>query len=109
MRNTFKRYERIKKNDDFTIVFKQGKKYSSEKVAFFVLKNNLGFSRLGVAFVKDIKFAVRRNYLKRIAREIFRNNKNLFKQSYDVVVLFKHELSYKELKDFFYMVFKSEK
>lgn len=50
---------------------------------------------------KKIGSAVQRNYLKRIAREVFRTHKCFLNASYDIVLMYKSNVTYKQvLNDF---------
>ena len=63
---------RITRRDEFSRMFEQGRKRSDGLVTLFVLPNELGFARLGVAVATRHGNAVRRNRVKRLAREAFR-------------------------------------
>ncbi len=105
----FTRYHRISKNIEFDIIFKKGKKVRNDKISIFLTNNNCKFSRLGIAISKHVKKAVARNYLKRIAREVFRKNKHLLVDGSDIIILFKAVIKYKELEDFFVKIFPNAK
>jgi len=49
--------------------------------------NRKGYRRLGLSVGRKIGPAVRRNRAKRILREIFRRNKDLFPEGYDFVFI----------------------
>ncbi len=98
---TFRRVERIKKDSDFTEILRKGKKFKTEEVVIFILQNQLPYSRLGISISKQLKGAVVRNKLKRLAREVFRKNKSALKGSYDIVVLFRDSIGYKKLENYF--------
>ena len=55
----------------------------------FLLPNQRGVGRLGIAATKKIGGAVQRNRAKRLIREVFRRNK--IAQGFDVVVIPKRE------------------
>lgn len=99
--NKFSKNERIKDNNIFAKILNQGNKYTSQKTIVFFLKNNLPYSRLGVSVSRQLKKAVVRNKLKRIAREVFRTNKDKLKDNFDIVILLRNYIKYQELKDFF--------
>lgn len=60
-----------------------------------------GLRRLGITVTKKVAGAVGRNRVKRVVREVFRRNRDLFPERCDVVVIGKsgaHELGYEEAK-----------
>jgi len=56
----------------------------------FVLANNLGVGRLGIAATKKLGGSVQRNRAKRLIREVFRHNN--IAPGFDVVVVPKREM-----------------
>jgi ribonuclease P protein component len=50
------------------------------------MQNGWGVTRLGIAISKRIGNAVQRNRFKRLIRETFRLNKELFPMGYDIVI-----------------------
>jgi ribonuclease P protein component len=56
----------------------------------FILPNQQGLGRLGIAATRKLGGAVQRNRAKRLIREVFRRNK--IAQGFDVVVIPKREL-----------------
>jgi len=80
---------KIRKSSEFKEVFERGNRLNTENFTVIYNRNSLGFPRLGlVVGKKSSKSAVGRNRIKRIFREVFRRNKNLF-DSFDVVFLTK--------------------
>lgn len=58
----------------------------SENIMIFALPNHLGMRRLVVNVSGKVGKAVVRNRIKRVYREIFRKNKEIFPQSYDIII-----------------------
>jgi ribonuclease P protein component len=54
--------------------------------------NSNGVKRLGITVTKKTGNAVFRNRMKRLIREFFRRNKDLFPAGYDVVVMAKKSI-----------------
>jgi len=80
---------KIRKSSEFKEIFERGNRLNTENFTVIYNRNSLGFPRLGlVVGKKSSKSAVGRNRIKRIFREVFRRNKNLF-DSFDVVFLTK--------------------
>jgi len=80
--------ERLKKDKEFQIVFKEGKKLWINSILLVIYKpNNLGYRRLGIVVSKKIKKATQRNKIKRWIRELFRRNKNWFPENCDIIIV----------------------
>ena len=82
----FTKQNHLKNRKDFERVYTEGKQINSKYFVCFVLKNNTSSSRLGLTVSKKIGMAVIRNRVKRILREIFRLNKNIFKEPVDIII-----------------------
>jgi len=86
----FTRAERIRRRGEFQRVYRHGLKLQGRYATVFMLPNNLGCGRLGIAATKRLGGSVRRNRAKRLIREVFRQNK--LAPGFDVVVVPKREL-----------------
>ena len=103
---------RLRKNREFNVVYKEGKIYSSR---FFVLRclqrKTPGSTRIGIAPSRKINKAVQRNKIKRRVREMFSQQKCHIKEGMDLVINIKAEAltaSFNDLKkDFEYLLQKS--
>jgi ribonuclease P protein component len=82
--------ERIRRRADFKQVYGQGARIHGRYSTIFVLPNNTGAGRLGIAATKKLGDAVRRNRAKRLVREVFRRNK--IAPGLDIVVVPRREL-----------------
>src|SRR5438874_7599383 len=87
---TFRPAERIRRRAEFQEVYSRGIKAHSRYATVFLLPNELGVGRLGIAATRKLGDAVRRNRAKRLIREVFRRNK--IASGFDVVVVPKREL-----------------
>ena len=81
----YKKIERLRVSYQFKRVYDKGRRYNSPLFTFFVIKNNEPVSRLGVTVTRKVGNSVERNRCKRILREIFRQNKKLLIDHYDLV------------------------
>jgi len=80
--------------NEYVRVLKQGARISSQNFSLAILKNGLGFPRMGQTVAKKaVSQAVSRNKIKRYFREVFRLNKDRF-GSNDVVFIAKKDVSH---------------
>jgi len=71
--SSFSRRQRLIESTEFTRVFRNGRRSADGFFTVLYLPNSLGYPRLGLAVAKkNVRHAVRRNRLKRLARESFR-------------------------------------
>ena len=69
----FTKKAKLIKTDEFSSVFNFRKRISAKFLALHYQPNVIGYPRLGLVVGKKIaKFAVHRNYMRRILREFFR-------------------------------------
>ncbi|UCC41459.1 MAG: ribonuclease P protein component [Candidatus Aminicenantes bacterium] len=92
MNETFGPHERIRKRNDFLFLYRKGKRYRGIYFNLIYFSNNLSFSRLAVVVSKKIGNAVKRNKIKRWMRSLFRRNKDLLKDSFDIIIIVKKEI-----------------
>jgi len=83
---SFTRAEKLLKGKDFISARKEGKKVTGRNLVVFFKKNNLGIRRLGLAVSSKVGGAVKRSRIKRLLREFFRLNKELFPSSTDIFI-----------------------
>jgi ribonuclease P protein component len=84
---SFARERRLKNPADYQKLFRAPCRSNDEIFLVIARKNGLDYARLGLAISKkQVKQAVERNRLKRLARESFRRNQQIL-QGLDVVVM----------------------
>jgi ribonuclease P protein component len=81
----FRPTERIRRRAEFQGVYERGVRLRGRYSTAFILRNEQGVGRLGIAATKKLGGAVRRNRAKRLIREVFRRNK--IAAGFDVVVI----------------------
>lgn len=95
-----KKTEMLKKNYEFKNVLSKGTYYSGKNIEAFVKKNNKKENEknnfLGIAVSVKIAKAVKRNYIKRLIRENYKNIENKVKPGYSIVFLWKKKIEIKE-------------
>ncbi len=62
--------------------------------------NNFTCNRLGISIPRKVGKAVRRNRIKRIVREVFRNNREQFPLHADIVITVRPDFSVDSARDF---------
>lgn len=92
---------KIKTSRHFRNILTKGTKTHSENFILYTKPNSLGFPRLGVSVGKKASAnSVRRNRMKRLLREVFRQNKPAF-SSNDIVFVIKNDVSDKKFSELY--------
>lgn len=86
-----KRYEMVKKHEDFNTIINKGKKISNKYMLIFFLEKDFAKPNFGIAVGKKIGNAVMRNKMKRIFRNLVDNNRLLFKNYHNYIIMIKKE------------------
>lgn len=84
-----KKTRMLKKNYEFKKVLSKGKYYSGKYIEAFILNNNKDYNLLGLAISTKIAKAIRRNLIKRLLRENYKNYENNIKSGKSIVFLWK--------------------
>jgi ribonuclease P protein component len=85
----FRRGDRLKKRYEFRQAQLSGRRIHTPHFLIVVQPNALQNTRLGITVTKKVGTAVQRNRVKRVVREVFRRNRQLFPASHDVVFIAK--------------------
>jgi ribonuclease P protein component len=98
---TYPRSERLRRRPDFLRVQRDGARVHTPHYVVVVLPRTEGdgVRRLGITVTKKVANAVGRNRVKRVVREVYRKNRDLFPEGCDIVVMAKSgapELGYHE-------------
>ncbi len=73
----FPKQAKLVKTDDFSSVFNLRKRIANQYLVLRYCPNGLNHARLGLIVAKKTaKFAVQRNYMRRVLRELFRLNQH---------------------------------
>ncbi len=97
-----KKYETVKEHKDFEYIIHNCPFKKSKNFIIYNKDNDLAYSRFGIAVSKKLGNAVIRNRAKRVMRELIHNNKKLFSNSKDYIIIIKKGLideSFSNLND----------
>ena len=96
----FQRVDRLKERYEFKRAQLSGRRIHTPHFLIVVLPNAVQNTRLGITVTKKVGTAVQRNRIKRVVREVFRRNRQLFPASHDLVFIAKRgatEIDYSSL------------
>lgn len=98
-----KKEYRIKDNEEFQVVFKQGKSFANRQLVIYYLKNkNQDHFRIGLSVGKKIGNAVIRNRIKRYLRQSFQDLEPKILPTLNIVIIARQptkNMNYHEVKD----------
>ena len=77
----------LKQNHEFRRLYSKGKSAVSPYFAIYCRKTNRPYSRLGITTGVKLGNAVKRNFVRRRIRELYRTNEGNFLPGYDSVVV----------------------
>lgn len=89
----FRKKQRLVDNSQFRSVLANKCCYSNNLALVYVSPNDCGFPRFGVSVSKKCGNAVRRNRLKRLAREVFRAEQFNIPSSYDYLLIYSRKMA----------------
>ena len=77
----------IKKNEDFSIVYKKGRSRANKYFIMYAKKNGSDINRIGVSVSKKVGNSVIRHRIKRLVKESYRLHEKMFNSGLDIVVI----------------------
>ena len=86
----------IKKNYEFKILFSKGKFYHGEFIHMYIKQTNQDINKFGIAVSKKQGKAVKRNHIKRLIRENYKNLELKMKTGINVLIVINKD---KDIKD----------
>ena len=105
-----KKTKMLKKNYEFRKVLSNGEYYSGNNIEAFILKNKSNGNLLGLAISTKVAKAVKRNMIKRLIRENYKEIENNINDGISVVFLWKKKIdiknaTYKNIKQDMNIIF----
>ncbi|MDE6874141.1 MAG: ribonuclease P protein component [Lachnospiraceae bacterium] len=77
----------LKSNNEFGVVYRNGKSYANKYLVMYALKNDLNKNRIGISVSKKVGNSVVRHRVTRLIRESYRLGEATFHTGYDIVVV----------------------
>ncbi|PIE66577.1 MAG: ribonuclease P protein component [Desulfobacterales bacterium] len=75
----------LRTESEFEYVYSRGRRVYGDRFCLVFAANSYGYNRLGISVHRKIRGAVRRNRIKRIIRESFRLNRDIYPAGADIV------------------------
>ena len=82
-----KRFNSLKKNQDFQTVYRGGKTYANKYQVMYVMDSCREDTRIGISASKKVGNSVVRHRFARLVRESFRLNKDILEDGKDIIVV----------------------
>ena len=82
-----KRFNSLKKNQDFQTVYRRGKSYANKYLFMYVMDSGREDTRIGISASKKVGNSVVRHRFARLVRESFRLNKDILEEGKDIIVV----------------------
>ena len=77
----------IKKNEEFRLIYQQGKSYANKYLVMYVKKSETETGKIGISVSKKVGNSVVRHRIARLIRESYRLNESKFHSGWDMVVV----------------------
>jgi ribonuclease P protein component len=95
-----KQTETLKKNYQFSLVYKKGIYHAGRYMTLYTLYTNGGFKRIGITVSRKVyKKSTERNRLRRLIKESFRQYDNDINQSADMIFVVRKSDKFPEFAD----------
>ncbi len=89
-------YEALKKNNDFRVVYKNGRSYANKYLVMYLIENRTDINRVGISVSKKVGNSIVRHRLTRLIRESVRLNSESLEKGYDIVIIARAALKEKK-------------
>lgn len=97
---SFPKDERLKKQEDFIRILREGRPYSLSKNFVVYIRKGAEKRRIGISINKKVGKAVVRNKIKRLIREVYRLHRPYLKEDIEMLVIVKPGVNVKDI-DFY--------
>ena len=77
----------LKKNYEFKNLFSKGKFYYGDFIYMYISKTSKSYNKLGIAISKKQGKAVKRNKIKRLIRENYKNFENRIEKGTNILIV----------------------
>ncbi len=81
------KYRPINKNKDFVRAYNRGKCYVHPQVVLYVVRNRVGYTRVGLTATKKVGHAVQRNRARRVMRAALQEHLSQNIGGYDIILV----------------------
>ena len=99
LKEIMKRYEMVKSHEEFNEIINKGNKIKGKYVYIFSKEKDFSKPNYGIAVGKKLGNAVVRNKFKRQFRNIVDNNRFLFKNNHNYIIMIKKEANNASFSD----------
>ena len=89
----------LRKQKDFSRVYKKGKSRGGKYVVVLYRKNNLGYTRTAFVSSKKVGNSVERNRSRRLMKESYYTVRDKIKNGYDIVFVARNSINGRSLND----------
>lgn len=101
----------IKKNYEFKNLFSKGKFYYGENIHFYIKQTNSNINKLGIAVSRKHGKAIKRNRIKRLIRENYKEFENRIQTGSQILIIVNRkkdlkDISYYDIQEDFYRTLK---
>lgn len=85
--------EILRRNGDFSSIYKKGKSVGDRFVVVFYRKNNLPYTRIAFLASKKVGNSVERNRARRLMKESYRILKGEIREGYDLIFIARNTIN----------------
>lgn len=86
----------LRKNKDFSVIYKRGKSIGDRFVVIFYRPNGLTYNRTGFLASKKVGNSVQRNRAKRLMKESYRKMEGKLPTGYDFIIIARNTINGKK-------------